>query len=106
METTSALYPNGFKESIAALTAQCNTETSPKVPVTERAVIGRINRKLAKEDERLHVAPNHAGGENADLGRYYIVDTGTRAVIYTHQDLESLAQELNVMGPREVLAVD
>ena len=73
------------------------------VPVTTRALIQRINRALAKEDEMLRKSSKRAV---ADLGEYYIVDVSRNAVGrhgFNHGDLEPLARELGVMSDFEKL---
>lgn len=80
--------------------------------VTARALLQRINRKLAKEDERLcrgRSFYDHGYGQVFDhnLGEYYRVGTAgpySNAVTETHVDLVELARELGVMHPSEKLA--
>lgn len=77
--------------------------TGKKVPVTERALIQRINRVLAKEDRQL--LTGRTPRVVLDLGRYYVVDTdGARGCVYSHVDLEGFARELNVIAGYETLA--
>lgn len=78
-----------------------------KVPVTMRALIQRINRKLAKERDGWGT---HGGGHGDkllacremsrayhDLGSYYTVDVGRNQIAATHVDPEELARELGVL---------
>jgi len=74
------------------------------VPVTERAQIQRINRKLRKEGEVLKTT----GGMRAfqDIGRHYILDTSRNVCVGKHFDLEDLGRELEVLAHYEHLAQD
>jgi hypothetical protein len=70
-----------------------------KVPVTERALVARINRKLAHQGEKLlksrsqlnHVSP----------GDYYIVNVERNYTAGVPYDVEPLAKELGVLKPWE-----
>jgi hypothetical protein len=80
-----------------------------KVPVTERALIQRINRKLAADNQLLRTARyirDDRGGwyPNPDLGRYYVIDLNGNLLIYRDVDLEQLARELAAIAPWEQLA--
>jgi hypothetical protein len=82
-----------------------------KVPVTVRALIQRINRKLAQEDKRLVKTRENALTGNGvplvhDLGRYYAIDVGRNQMADTHVDPEKLGRQLGVMQPWEKLADD
>lgn len=72
------------------------------VPVTERALVQRINRVLAKQDEVLKAAR----GERAvvDLGRYYVLSVSGNYVVDKDVDLEDLGRALEALKPFEVLA--
>jgi hypothetical protein len=71
-----------------------------KIPVTMRALIQRINRKLAADDERIVAARNER--VRTDFGEWYVVDTRThRGANSTHVDPEALARELGVLKPWE-----
>ena len=76
------------------MAAKANT-----VPVTLRAVIQRINRKLAGEDKRLKATR----GERArsDLGDYYLLNVNRNFIAAHHVDPEALARELGVI-PQKV----
>lgn len=77
---------------------------SKKVPVTTRALIQRINRKLAHEDEKLLTARLYRGHEDSNVGRYYIIDTRRNIIEDDHVDLETFARDLKVMEGWEELA--
>jgi hypothetical protein len=70
------------------------TKTS-KVPVTLRAVIQRINRKLAADDEVLKTLRGDRW--RGDLGDYYIVNINRNSVTAQHVDPEELGRELGVV---------
>ena len=73
--------------------------------VSRNAVIKRINRKLAHDQERLQVARLFGDGhENTNLGRYYIVDVFRNAVVDHHVDLATKAREIGVLAASEAYA--
>ena len=74
-----------------------------KVPVAERALLQRINRKLAKDGERLKKCPQSSQWHN-DFGDYYIIDLNANTVKSQCVVLEKLAMELGVLDAYEVLA--
>ncbi|GHB99558.1 hypothetical protein [Thermomonas carbonis] len=61
---------------------------------TDKALIAKINRRLAKDGQALRTAR----GENPDsnLGLHYIVDVDHNTVAATHCDLQTLATELGI----------
>lgn len=71
-----------------------------KVPVTERALIQRINRVLAKDDKVLKASRN----SDPSTGRYFIIDVNINGITATNCDLEALGRELEVLKPFEELA--
>jgi len=72
-----------------------------KVPITERALSQRINRKLVGENEGLR--STRPGSEAASkLGRFYIVDLGRNSITAHGIDsLEQLGRELGVVRDHE-----
>lgn len=59
--------------------------------ITERALIQRINRRLAKEGERLCASRPR---ERANLGNYHTIDVNRNTVEAYHiDDLEAWARE-------------
>ena len=76
-----------------------DTPTTTK-PVSKRALIARVNRKLP-EHHRIKTLRGERWFSN--LGRYYEVDEYTNAVINTHLDLEAYAKELGVLKGWEKL---
>jgi hypothetical protein len=84
---------------------------SQKVPVTERALIQRINRRLKQDGEKLCAARGE--GVQQRLGRFYVVETGhhvrpknhlSSGVVHTDVDVEKLAAKLGLLKPWEMLA--
>ncbi len=86
-------------------------------PVSERALMARINRRLDKGvwPESLNsllknpgyphkMFKSRSGGELSSLGRFYVVDTYTNTVKDSHIDLEQFAHKMEVMANWETLA--
>lgn len=69
------------------------------VPVTMRALIQRINRKLRPDDEMLKVARGERA--RAQLGDYYAIDFNRNIVTAQHVDPEKWGREMNVLAPWE-----
>ena len=69
-----------------------------RVPVTTRAIIQRINRKLRREDKMLK---KPRGAWTYDLGDYYIVDIRRNLLDDVRVDPETLARELGVLQDYE-----
>jgi hypothetical protein len=72
------------------------------VPITERALVQRLRRTLAKEGNRLLV--NRGGNAHgaANVGRYYIVDENN--LMTDHDvDLVALGREMGAIRPWERL---
>jgi len=72
-----------------------------KVPVSERALVQRVNRVLAKQDERLKT---YRGGRSiVQLGRYYIVNVKGNWLVSGNVDLEDLGREVECLEAWEYL---
>jgi hypothetical protein len=71
------------------------------VPVTMRAVIQRINRKLLADDEVLR----KARGERArqEVGEFYVINFSMNSVMSKYVDPEEMARELGVLQPWETV---
>lgn len=74
---------------------------SQKAPVSERALLQRINRKLRREDEVLKVS--RTARMVSSVGRYYVVDVLRNIVSCQHVDPESLGRDLGVLREWEEL---
>jgi hypothetical protein len=70
-----------------------------KMPVSERAIIQRINRKLKPALEALKVARSER--MRLDVGQYYIIDYRMNAILHHDVDPEALGRELGVLKPWE-----
>jgi hypothetical protein len=66
-----------------------------KAAVSLRAVIQRINRRLAADDEVLKVA--RGARAQLDLGDFYILNTRGNWIDHKNVDPEALARELGVL---------
>ncbi len=72
--------------------------------VSERALVARVNRRLARQGQRLRVYP-YASGPYYEYGRYLIVDDRNhRGAGY--DDLEQLARDYSVLKPFESVKTD
>lgn len=71
--------------------------------VTERALLGRLNRKLAHDDLRVKTCRWDARGYH-DLGRHYIINTRWNAIDTKDIDVEAWGRELGCLSDFEVLA--
>jgi hypothetical protein len=67
------------------------------VPVTMRALIARINRKLRPDDMTLKIARSRRA--RLDLGEFYVLNARLNAIVYhyKHCDPEELGRELGVL---------
>lgn len=81
----------------------------PVKPVTERALIRRINRILACEGRTLHVS-RYPSRVYHNLGRYYQLDQYNDpcgpAWVTMPADLEAYAREIGALGPDETLKAE
>lgn len=73
-----------------------------KTPVSERALIGRINRKLADIDERLKKCTPGSRWSN-ELGEFYTVNVRYNWLLDRDVDLETLGHDLGVLRTSEEL---
>lgn len=72
-----------------------------QIPVSSRALVQRINRKLRIDDEVLKkTRPNSVWNE---LGDYYILDFNRNRITAKDVDIEELGRELGVLHPQEEL---
>jgi hypothetical protein len=75
-----------------------------KVPITMKAIVQRINRKLKADDEAL----KKTRGTRAylDLGDWYVLNVNRNWISAHHVDPEELGRELGVPQEWEVLVAD
>jgi hypothetical protein len=78
-----------------------------KVPVSERALVARINRRLAEKDEGLELRKSRSEYMRREWGAYHVLNTRL-GVIQGWKDinLESFAKEWGALKPYECLAED
>jgi hypothetical protein len=75
---------------------------STTVPVSVRAAMQRINRKLAPDGEKL-LKCREGARWLSDLGRYYILDVNRNVLLTRHVALDALGRKLKVLAPWESL---
>jgi hypothetical protein len=78
------------------------------IPVTMRALIQRINRKLAQNDEGRWPQKVCAfrGRARANVGHYYLLCISTNMILNSDISPERLAQELHLLQPWEAVVED
>ena len=64
-----------------------------KVPVSKRALLQRINRALAKQDQMVRTARRL----DHNLGWYYRVDYMQNFLVEAHVDIEALGRDIGVL---------
>jgi hypothetical protein len=78
------------------------------MPITESALIARVNRKLRCDNEAVRTAryvnDGHSLREDPNTGRFYRVDFSRNVILENHVDLVRLADQLGVMADNEELA--
>ena len=83
-------------------------KASTKVPVSERGLIQRLNRKLKNDD--LIVKKSRKGSvAQIELGDYYIVDLNRNFIVGKNldsMDLQSMGRAKKVLEDWEVLKVE
>ncbi|MCY2991305.1 MAG: hypothetical protein NTY19_26040 [Planctomycetota bacterium] len=75
-----------------------------RAAVSKRAIIQRINRKLAPMDRKLKALRSQRW--QSDLGDYYVVDLPRNFVVDSHIDLEAYGRELGALAAWETLAAE
>jgi hypothetical protein len=70
-----------------------------RLPLSERALNQRINRKLKQDGKQLRTA--RSPSVELSRGRYFIVDVNHNSVTAHHIHLEELGHELGVLKPWE-----
>jgi hypothetical protein len=70
--------------------------------VSEKALIGRINRALYRENQCQQLHKSRQGIEFQNLGAYYIVDHNFNTITsHFINDLEDLGREMSVLKKDE-----
>jgi hypothetical protein len=73
-----------------------------KVPVTTRALLQRVNRKLAADGMQLKATRGMRAV--ADLGDFYVIDASRNFVVDKYVNIEELGRKVGALRPWEVLA--
>jgi hypothetical protein len=72
----------------------------PKMPVSERALYQRINRKLRSDGSLILKASRRP---DLEVGKYYVIDTNRNALVLMRVNLEKYARALGVLNGWEAL---
>jgi hypothetical protein len=91
--------------TLQGVPAMAKSKAKVKVPVSERAVLQRVNRKLAPQYEALRKwrSAGYQSGENWEPGDIYHVDYSRNAMLEVKIDLESFARKLGVIADWETI---
>ena len=83
-------------------------KSSTKVPITERALIQRLNRKL-KDDDLIVKKCRPGSTAYNELGDYFVVDLNRNFIVEKNLDpvdLQSMGRAKKVLADWEVLKVE
>jgi len=75
-----------------------------RVPVGERAVMERVNRRLAEVSQLLKIC--RKGPWLEELGRYFIVSTETGSLVERHVNLRECAEGLGALQSWEKITYE
>ena len=81
--------------------ARTEAPTGAKVPVSMRALIARINRKLKPDTEALKAA--RSARARQDFGDFYVIDHKRNWLVARNVDPEAYGRELGVLHDYEVV---
>jgi hypothetical protein len=73
-----------------------------KVPVTERSVVARVNRRLQAAGEQLK--PARSEQVRAQVGDWYVLDVKRNGVVREDVNLEAIARECGALKDWEVVS--
>ena len=76
-------------------------ETRARVPVGGRSLIQRLNRRLAKDHQKICMSRSRAA--EAEFGKLIIVNTATGEVTTSIINLERFGRDLGALHPWEQL---
>lgn len=94
--------PSGKQEATKPLTKLSHTSAKPqKVAVSRRAVLQRVNRKLAPQLKALKAW--RTSGLRYKAGDLFHLDLNRNAILNINVDLESFAREVGALQPWESL---
>lgn len=77
-------------------------KTTTAIPVSERALIKRINRSLRRNFEKLKKCQEKSRCFN-DLGSFYVVDQRNNLFVERHVDIEAFGRDIGVLKTNEML---
>lgn len=82
------------------------TRKGAKVPVSLRAVVQRINRRLREKGQTLRKIRGMEAVYRAQrgLGQWYVADVNRNRIVREYADVEELARQLDVLDPWEALS--
>jgi hypothetical protein len=89
--------------NVVACAYSSDMKRQMKIPISERAAIGRINRSLAREGECLHKARVPVSIWTTPVN-YYVVRLQQNAIVTEVHDLEDFARQCEVLKPWETIA--
>jgi hypothetical protein len=99
--TFAHLLKGALPDDEQALKALTKPPDHRKVPITMRALIARINRKLKPEMETLKAARGRR--DRADLGDFYIINFERNWLVAARVDPEAYGRELDALLGYEVV---
>ena len=76
--------------------------TTKTVPVTRRAVMQRVNRKLGQRNEALRAW--RSSSQEYSIGDLYRLDFAANAVLDVNVDLDPFAREVGALQPWEEIS--
>jgi hypothetical protein len=74
-----------------------------KVTITERAIVQRINRRLARQDWPQALKVSRGWCMQQNVGRFYVLDIYHNCVVDTRVDPEAYARDLGVLANWETV---
>jgi hypothetical protein len=75
----------------------------PTVPVSKRALIARLNRKLRADDEIIKTTRGSTRARQ-EMGEFFVIDTRTRGMVADNIDLEDYGRSYECLQPYESLS--
>jgi hypothetical protein len=82
--------------------AKKNEAAEQKVPVSTRALIQRVNRKL--EAKNMQLKATRGMRAIADLGEFFVIDASRNFVVDKYVNIEELGRKVGALQPWEELA--
>lgn len=76
--------------------------TVEKIPVSEKALMARVNRKLAKDGERI-LKSREGSRLRGNVGDFYLLDVSRNTVLNTHIELGHFAKQRGILRDYETV---